>query len=72
VLRKNLFAVALALAAALAAAAISLAAAQSSSAALTGVVRSQEEPAMEGVLVGAKRTGSTITVTRGERRLWAL
>ena len=62
-LRKNLFAVALALAAALAEAAISLAAAQSSSAALTGVVRSQEEAAMEGVLVSAKRTGSTITVT---------
>jgi virginiamycin B lyase len=32
-------------------------------AALTGLVRSQEEGAMEGVLVSAKRTGSTITTT---------
>src|SRR6267142_6110737 len=32
-------------------------------AALTGVVSSAEEGAMEGVLVSAKRAGSTITVT---------
>src|SRR5438876_10168870 len=38
--------------------------AQSSSApALTGRVSSQEEGAMEGVLVSAKRTGSKVTVT---------
>ena len=35
----------------------------SASAALTGRVTSQEEGAMEGVLVSAKRAGSTITVT---------
>src|SRR5215831_5523449 len=34
-----------------------------SSAALTGTVSSQEEGAMEGVLVSAKKEGSTITVT---------
>jgi len=34
-----------------------------SSAALTGVVSSAEEGPMEGVLVSAKKTGSTITVT---------
>jgi virginiamycin B lyase len=32
-------------------------------AALTGMVRSQEEGAMEGVLVSAKRAGSTVTTT---------
>jgi streptogramin lyase len=37
--------------------------AQTSSSALTGIVRSQEEGAMEGVLVTAKRTGGTIAVT---------
>ena len=31
--------------------------------ALTGQVSSQEEGSMEGVLVSAKRTGSTITIT---------
>ncbi|HYT47759.1 MAG TPA: hypothetical protein VEL04_05025, partial [Burkholderiales bacterium] len=31
--------------------------------ALTGLVSSAEEGAMEGVLVGAKKAGSTITVT---------
>src|ERR1700739_2976658 len=34
-----------------------------SSAALTGTVSSQQEGAMEGVLVSAKKEGSTITVT---------
>src|SRR5436309_11776374 len=34
-----------------------------SGAALTGVVSSQEEGNMEGVLVNAKKEGSTITVT---------
>lgn len=37
--------------------------AKAQSAALTGVVSSQEEGKMEGVLVSAKRAGSTITVT---------
>jgi virginiamycin B lyase len=40
-----------------------VAAVDSSSASLTGLVSSQEEGAMEGVLVSAKRAGSTITVT---------
>src|SRR5579862_4575832 len=35
----------------------------SPSAALSGVVSSAEEGPMEGVLVGAKKAGSTITVT---------
>ena len=38
-------------------------AAQSAPVALTGVVSSQQEGAMEGVLVSAKRAGSTVTVT---------
>ena len=37
--------------------------AQAQSAALTGQVSSAAEPAMEGVLVSAKKAGSTITVT---------
>jgi hypothetical protein len=39
------------------------AAAQSQAPALTGKVTSQEEGAMEGVLVSAKRANSTMTVT---------
>ena len=63
-LRKNLWAVAAALTVAtVIATAIILTAAQSGPAALTGVVRSTDEGAMEGVLVSAKRVGSTITVT---------
>jgi virginiamycin B lyase len=42
---------------------ISLTSAESSSAALTGVVTSPMEGAMEGVLVSAKRADSTTTVT---------
>ena len=42
---------------------VALRAAESAPAALTGVVTSQDEGAMEGVLVSAKRAGSTITVT---------
>ena len=38
-------------------------AAQSPAAALTGLVSSQDEGAMGGVLVSAKRAGSTMTVT---------
>ncbi|HEY2210627.1 MAG TPA: carboxypeptidase-like regulatory domain-containing protein, partial [Bradyrhizobium sp.] len=37
--------------------------AQTQGAALTGVVSSTEEPAMEGVLVSATMAGSNITVT---------
>ncbi|HEY5619360.1 MAG TPA: carboxypeptidase regulatory-like domain-containing protein [Vicinamibacterales bacterium] len=62
-LRKTVVAAALVILAALVLAAIARTAAQSSSAALTGIVSSQEEGTMEGVLVSAKRAGSTITVT---------
>jgi virginiamycin B lyase len=61
--RKNLFAVAVVLTISGLAAAVTLTATESSSVALTGIVRSQEEGAMEGVLVSAKRAGSTVTVT---------
>src|SRR6476660_6873937 len=37
--------------------------AQAQSAALTGQVSSADEPAMEGVLVSAKKAGSAVTVT---------
>src|SRR5947208_2178789 len=37
--------------------------AQTSAAALSGLVDSADEPAMEGVVVSATRTGSTITVS---------
>src|SRR3954463_10570939 len=37
--------------------------AQAQSAALSGQVSSADEPAMEGVLVSAKKAGSTVTVT---------
>jgi virginiamycin B lyase len=64
VLRRNLLVVAAVFTiVALASAAIVLRAAQSASAALTGIVRSQADGPMEGVLVSAKRAGSTITTT---------
>jgi len=64
VLLRNVFALALGLtAAALASAVMTSTSAQSSSAALTGLVTSQEEGALEGVLVSARRAGSTMTVT---------
>jgi streptogramin lyase len=63
VLRKGIVVVVVIFLAALVAAAIARTAAQSASPALTGVVSSQEEGTMEGVLVSAKRTGSNITVT---------
>lgn len=62
-LHKDRFAVALALTVAVLVAAGNLTAVQSPSAALTGLVSSQEEAAMEGVLVSAKRAGATITTT---------
>lgn len=58
-LQKKVFAVCLAAGLA----AISLTARQPPPAALTGLVRSQAEGEMEGVLVSAKRAGSTITTT---------
>ena len=58
--RRKIFAAALVLTFA-ALAAVALVA--QPNAALTGSVASQDEPAMEGVLVSAKRTGSTITTT---------
>ena len=62
-LRKGIFAVVVVFLAALVAAATARTAAQSASPALTGVVSSQEEGTMEGVLVSAKRTDSSMTVT---------
>ena len=62
-LRKSIVAVALFVLAAVVLAAIARTAAQSSPAALTGVVSSPDEGVMEGVLVSAKRAGSTLTVT---------
>ena len=59
-MNKNLISAALAIA--LAGAGILPASAQTS-AALTGQVTSAEEGAMEGVLVSAKKAGSTITIT---------
>jgi len=62
--RKNAVAVVVAsVTAALALPVIVLRAAQSPAAALTGLVSSQDEGAMGGVLVSAKRAGSTITIT---------
>src|SRR5215472_18325829 len=62
--RKIFFALALATAALLALLRITpVRSADSTSTALTGAVRSQEEGLMEGVLVSAKKTGSTVTVT---------
>jgi virginiamycin B lyase len=64
VLRRNLLVVAAAFTiVVLASAAIILTAAQSASAGLTGIVRSQADGPMVGVLVSAKRAGSTITTT---------
>jgi streptogramin lyase len=63
VLRKVIVAVVVVFLAALVAAAIARTAAQSASPALTGIVSSQEEGTMEGVLVSAKRSDSSITVT---------
>ena len=60
---KNLFVAATAIAVATLTTVISLTSAESSSAALTGVVTSPMEGAMEGVLVSAKRVDSTTTVT---------
>ena len=62
-LRRSIVAVALFVLAAVVLAAIARTAAQSSPAALTGVVSSPDEGVMEGVLVSAKRAGSTLTVT---------
>ena len=63
--RRNAFAVAVGsvIVAALVSILVTLTAAQSAPSALTGVVSSQDEAAMSGVLVSAKRAGSTITVT---------
>jgi streptogramin lyase len=63
VARQNVGAVCLVLAGAVVYAAVVGVRAQSPAAALTGIVSSQDEGRMEGVLVGAKRAGSTVTVT---------
>ena len=63
-LKKTFLAIAIAAAVTLFSAAFNvIGAASSPGAALTGQVSSQEEGRMEGVLVSAKRTGSTVTIT---------
>jgi streptogramin lyase len=63
-LRKNaVIVVALSVTAALVLPVVVLMAAQFPAAALTGLVSSQDEGAMGGVLVSAKRAGSTLTIT---------
>jgi len=62
VIRTHVFAISLAISTAMLVTAVTRTGAQAS-AALTGVVSSQAEGSMEGVLVSAKRSGSTMTVT---------
>jgi virginiamycin B lyase len=63
-IRKSLFTISLAISTAvLVVVATRGTAAQSASAALTGIVSSQADGPMEGVVVSAKRTGSTMTVS---------
>ena len=61
--RTQVFAISLAVSLAILVGAVSSRTAAQGSAALTGVVSSQAEGAMEGVLVSAKRVGSTMTMT---------
>ena len=63
VIRTHVFAISLAVSLAILVGAVSSRTAAQGSAALTGVVSSQAEGAMEGVLVSAKRVGSTMTMT---------
>jgi virginiamycin B lyase len=63
VIRKHVFGVSLAISCVVLVAASSSRPSAQASSALTGVVSSPGEPLMEGVLVSAKRTGSTITTT---------
>ena len=62
-IRTHVFAISVALSLAILVGAVSSRTAAQGSAALTGVVSSQAEGAMEGVLVSAKRVGSTMTMT---------
>jgi len=63
VVRTRAFVVAVGLVVAAFVSAVFTLTAQSASAAVTGVVSSPDEAAMSGVLVSAKRAGSTITIT---------
>jgi len=63
VIRTKVFAISLAISLALLGSAATTRTAAQSAAALTGIVSSQAEGAMEGVLVSARRTGSTMTIT---------
>jgi len=63
VIRTKVFAISLAISLALLGSAATTRTAAQSTAALTGIVSSQAEGAMEGVLVSARRTGSTMTIT---------
>ena len=62
-IRTKVFAISLAISLALLGSAATTRTAAQSTAALTGIVSSQAEGAMEGVLVSARRTGSTMTIT---------
>jgi virginiamycin B lyase len=63
VMRTHVFAISLAISLAVLFTAATTRTAAQSSAAVTGTVSSQEEGAMEGVIVSAKRAGSTMTVS---------
>src|SRR5207253_5988409 len=63
VMRTNVFAIFLAISAVALVTAVTSRTAAQTSAALTGVVSSQAEGPMEGVVVSAKRAGSTMTVS---------
>ena len=62
-IRTKVFAISLAISLALLGSAATTRTAAQSAAALTGIVSSQAEGPMEGVLVSARRTGSTMTIT---------
>ncbi len=63
VIRTHVFAISLAISTAMLVTAVTTRTAAQASVALTGVVSSQAEGSMEGVLVSAKRASSTMTVT---------
>ena len=63
VIRTHAFAISLAISTAMLVTAVTTRTAAQASVALTGVVSSQAEGSMEGVLVSAKRASSTMTVT---------
>ena len=63
VIRTHVFAISLAVSLVILITAVTTRTAAQAAAALTGVISSQADGAMEGVLVSAKRAGSTMTIT---------